>query len=188
MLALCLLATPAAAQDPVVPAAPEEEAVCPAAPDHAAEQDEIIAALQAAGDELSARPLMDRLWRSWTDAPDAKAQDLLDTGMAKREGYDFLGARDTFDALVEYCPAYAEGYNQRAFASFLRQDFDAALYDLDKALTITPRHIAALSGKALTLMGLGRAEEAQTVLREAVALNPWLRERSMLIEPPGTDL
>ena len=180
MIALTLLATPALAQD--------ADGVCPAAPDHATEEAEIIAQLQKAADDLQARPLADQLWRLWTDAPDAKAQALLDEGMAKREGYDFLGARDTFDTLVEYCPDYAEGYNQRAFASFLRQEYDAALYDLDKALEITPTHIAAMSGKALTLMGLGRTEEAQAVLREALALNPWLKERSLLQEPAGTDL
>lgn len=181
---LCLIAAPALAQV----SAPEAGAVCPAAPDHAAEQTAVIAQLQTAPDAAMAGPLMDRLWRNWTDAPDAKAQALLDEGMAKREGYDFLGARDTFDALIEYCPDFAEGYNQRAFASSLRQEYDAALYDLDRALAITPNHIAAMSGKALTLIGLGRQDEAQALLRKALTLNPWLKERAMLIEPPGTDL
>ena len=54
------------------------------------------------------------------------AQELLDEGHATtRRSYDFLGARDTcWTELVEYCPEYAEGYNQRAFASYLRQDYD----------------------------------------------------------------
>ena len=39
-------------------------------------------------------------------------------------------ATDALDRLVEYCPNYAEGYNQRAFVSFLRQDFEAALVEL----------------------------------------------------------
>jgi hypothetical protein len=45
-----------------------------------------------------------------------------------------------------------------------------------------------LSGKALTLMGLGRDAEAQTVLRAALALNPWLEERALLVTPPGVEL
>ena len=186
-LILCLMAGPALAQVAEVP--PEAPvAVCPAAPDHAAERADLLARLKDSPDETVAIALMDRLWRIWTTAPDATAQALLDDGMARREAYDFLGARDIFDELVNYCPDYAEGYNQRAFASFLRQDYSAALYDLDMALGIMPDHIAALSGKALTLMGLQRMDEAQEVLRAAVALNPYLRERSMLIAPPGTDL
>lgn len=176
ILPLCLIAQPALAE------------LCPAAPDHSERIDEIIIGLGAAPTELDARVLSDEVWTLWTDAPDARAQELLDEGMRKREGYDFLGARDTLDGLVEYCPDYAEGYNQRAFASFLRQDYAAALYDLDRALELNPRHFAALSGKALTLMGLGRMEEAQASLRAAVALNPWLRERSLLTPQPGTEL
>ncbi|WP_439156379.1 tetratricopeptide repeat protein [Yoonia sp.] len=175
-LSAALAASPATAQD------------CPPAPDHSARTDAIIAALGAADDQADAMVLTQELWTLWTDAPDARAQDLLDEGMRKRSGYDFLGSRDTLDQLVEYCPDYAEGYNQRAFTSYMRQDFAAALYDLDRAIEINPRHIAALSGKALTLMGLGRMDAAQEVLRAAVDLNPWLRERALLIEQPGTPL
>lgn len=172
----CIIASPALAE------------VCPSAPDHSARQDAVIAELQTAPGEAQARVLTEELWELWTDAPDAQAQALLDEGMRKRSGYDFLGSRDALDQLVEYCPDYAEGYNQRAFTSFLRQDFAAALYDLEQALAINPRHIAALSGKGLTLMGLGRMDEAQEALRDAVDLNPWLQERALLTEQPGTRL
>lgn len=172
----CLVASPAMAD------------MCPPAHDHSARQDALIADLQIAPGEAQARVLTEELWELWTDAPDAQAQALLDEGMRKRSGYDFLGSRDALDQLVEYCPDYAEGYNQRAFTSFLRQDFAAALYDLEQALAINPRHIAALSGKGLTLMGLGRMDEAQEALRDAVDLNPWLQERALLTEQPGIPL
>lgn len=161
---------------------------CPAAPDHSARLAEIVVELNAATGPQAARALTQELWMLWTDAPDDTAQALLDDGMRKREGYDFLGARDVLDQLVAYCPDYAEGYNQRAFASFLRQDFDAALSDLNRTLEITPNHIAALAGKGLTLMGLGRQDEAQEALRGAVALNPWLNERSLITAPEGEDI
>lgn len=176
ILPLCLLAPPAFAE------------TCPPVADHSQRLDQIIGELGAARGEGAARALSQQLWELWLDAPDGKAQALLDKGMRQRTEYDFLGARDTLDALIEYCPDYAEGYNQRAFASFLRQDYDAALVDLDAALTIMPNHVAALSGKALTLMGLGRDEEGQDVLRQALRLNPWLQERALLTEPLGTEL
>ncbi len=165
-----------------------EEPVCPPGPDHSATIATLLDALKEAPDQSEARALTNELWLLWTDAPDSRAQALLDEGMAKRESYDFLGARETFDLLVEYCPDYAEGYNQRAFASFLRQDYPAALWDLEKTLDLSPDHMAALSGLALTLMGLGRNDEAQEVLRRAVDMNPWLNERHLLVEPEGTDI
>ncbi len=156
--------------------------------DQSADQSALFDRLKSAPDQAVANSLMDQLWRIWTLAPDAKAQDLLDRGMEARESFDFLGSRDILDGLVEYCPDYAEGYNQRAFANFLREDYAAALVDLDRALELEPRHMGALSGKALTLMGLGRRDEAQVILKEAVALNPWLKERGMIVTPPGQDI
>ncbi|MHA6326783.1 tetratricopeptide repeat protein [Roseivivax sp. CAU 1753] len=163
-------------------------AACPAAPDHSDAIDRTLSRIQSAEREMDARPLANELWEYWSDAPDEVAQELLDTGMRARESYDYLRAKDAFDRLVAYCPDYAEGYNQRAFVAFLRQDFAAALPDLDTAIGINPDHVAALAGKALTLMGLGRDAEAQTVLRAALALNPWLSERHLLKELRGKDI
>lgn len=163
-------------------------AECAPVPDHSDRMDGLIAQLQAAPDEASAAPMNAALWELWIDAPDAEAQALLDRGMSLRKDYAFLEARDVFDQLVAYCPAYAEGYNQRAFASFLRRDFEAALWDLERTLELNPRHIGALSGRALTLMGMGRQDDAQEALRAALALNPWLAERSLLREPPGEEI
>ena len=176
MIALCTISAPAFAQ------------TCPPVTDHSARTAEIVVELGQARGEGDARVLTQELWEIWTDAPDEIAQAMLDEGMSRRVSYDFLGAREAFDRLVEYCPDYAEGYNQRAFANYLSQNFEAALVDLERTLEIVPNHIAALSGKALTLMGLGRNEEAQAALRAAVEMNPWLQERALLQEPIGTDL
>jgi tetratricopeptide (TPR) repeat protein len=168
--------------------APLAWAECPAPPDIADRQASLFAELQEAENELGARDSTRALWELWTTAPDAAAQELLNQGMAARQVFDFLRAIERFDRLVDYCPDYAEGYNQRAFVNFLREDFDAALVDLDLALERSPQHVGALSGKALTLMGLGRTEEAQEVLREALALNPWIPERGLLRDMPGEDI
>ena len=125
-----------------------------------------------------------RMWELWTDAPDEQAQAILDRGMERRTAFNFLGALEDFDTLVEYCPEFAEGYNQRAFVYYLNGEFDAALRDLDRALGLSPAHIGALSGRALTLMGLSRFAEAREALQTALALNPWLPERG-LIAPGG---
>ncbi|QFT64448.1 tetratricopeptide repeat protein [Roseivivax sp. THAF30] len=161
---------------------------CPPPPDHSEEISAILDRIQTVDREMDAQVLSNELWELWTDAPDEPAQELLNSGMRARGSYDFLRAMDAFDRLVEYCPDYAEGYNQRAFVSFLREDFAAALPDLERALELNPRHVAALSGKALTLMGLGRDAEAQAALRAALDLNPWLAERYLLSEPPGQEL
>ncbi|PWJ18117.1 tetratricopeptide repeat protein [Jannaschia seohaensis] len=158
-------------------------AECPPAPDISAEMDALIAQIGEVENEMAARPLSNAMWEQWLRAPDRRAQELLDEGMSRRSSYDFLGAIAAFDALIEYCPNYAEGYNQRAFANFLRSDFAAALPDLDRAIALRPRHVAAIAGKGLTLISMGRVAEGQDAIREAVALNPWLSERRLLDMP-----
>lgn len=155
-------------------------AECPQPPDHADALTDLIDRVQAAPDERSAKIISNEMWEIWADAPDARAQELLDEGMVRREAYDFAGAVDAFDALIDYCPEYAEGYNQRAFVNFIRQDYEEALPDLERAVELSPRHIAALTGQALTLAALERKAEAALVLREALEMNPWLSERALL--------
>jgi len=163
-------------------------AACPPPLDIAEEEAALLAEVRGVENDRAAEPLTRALWKLWATAPDATAQALLDRGMAARAEWNFLDAIDAFDRLVDYCPDYAEGYNQRAFVNFLREDYETALRDLDLALERRPTHVAAFSGKALTLMGLGRADEAQVVLREALELNPWIPERGLLRPAPGEDL
>jgi tetratricopeptide (TPR) repeat protein len=153
---------------------------CPTAPDHSAELDPLYQALKAAPDEMTARAISNQMWGYWDNAPDEPSQSMLDEAMRARASYDFLRALDRLNALVGYCPFYAEGYNQRAFVNFLREDFDTALPDLERALELNPRHVGALSGKAVTLFALGRDDEAQIALRAALAVHPWLSERALL--------
>lgn len=168
----------------VLAAVPAQSAECPAAPDHSAPLEGLLTEVQAAETETQAREIANRMWEYWADAPDAQAQAILDRGMTKRSAFDFLGALTEFDQLIAYCPEYAEGYNQRAFVHYLRRDFAAALLDLDRALELSPRHVAAMSGRALSLYGLSRLGEAREALADALVLNPWLPER-YLAEPGG---
>ncbi len=172
---------------------PAGAADCPPAPDHSADLDALIAEVQQAETEMAAQEISNRMWGLWADAPDESAQAVLDRGMSRRNAWDLLGALEDFDRLIAYCPAYAEGYNQRAFVNFLRQDYQSALTDLDRALALTPNHIAALSGRALSLLGLQRVEEARVALKRALDLNPWLPERHLAapggpLAPPGDDI
>ncbi len=166
---------------------------CPAAPDHSDGVSGLISQIQQAENERAAQLLSNQLWEFWADAPDDSAQAVLDRGMTRRSQWDLLGAIADFNKLIEYCPSYAEGYNQRAFAHFLRQDYQAALPDLDKAIELSPNHVAAISGKALTLLGLQRIDEARETLEQALELNPWLSERHLMdpggpLAPQGEDI
>lgn len=168
-------------------------AACPAPPDVQSEMLNLIAKSQAAETHNDGRRVSAEMWEVWLRAPDETAQEVLDAGLRRRDSYDFAGALAEFDRLAAYCPTYAEGFNQRAYIHFLQENYDAALADLDIALKLQPLHIAAQSGRALTLMNLGRLDDARAQLLEAVGYNPWLSEAALLAEgaplgPKGRDI
>ncbi|WP_254694211.1 tetratricopeptide repeat protein [Sulfitobacter sp. SK012] len=139
------------------------------------------------------RTVSQEMWKVWLEAPDEAAQEVLDRGMRKRDSYDFIGALADFSRLAEYCPAYAEGFNQRAYIHFLTENYAQALEDLDIALSLQPDHVAAQSGRGLTLLKLGRIEEARKQMLIAVENNPWLSEATLLAKgaplgPVGEDI
>lgn len=158
--------------------------IAPAA--DADERDRLFAELQSAPTEAAARVAEDAIWRMWmAEGPTAEIRIAVADAMRARESYDWDKALALLDGVVEAAPDYAEGWNQRAFIHFLKEDFDASLADLDRALELEPRHFAALSGEAMVLMRQGRVELGQKALRAAIAIDPWLRERHMLIPVPG---
>ena len=161
---------------------------CPVAPDHTAALDGLYAEVQRAPSEMIARTFSNQFWDLWLQAPDEPSQMMLDEALRAMRIGDYLRANNRLNTLVSYCPFYAEGYNQRAFLNYLRGDYPAVLPDLDQAIALSPRHTGALTGKALTLIALGREDEAQPILKEAVALNPWLGERALIKQPEGDDL
>jgi len=173
---ICLFPLPALGQE-----------TCADLPDRSTLVDGLYDELRLAPSPGEAQALSGALWEIWLDAPDARAQTLLDQGIALNRIGARDEARDVFGQLIAYCPDYAEGYNQRAYAAFLAQDYDAALADLDRALARQPRHLGALTGKALSLIGQGRTEAAQEPLREALRLNRWLSERALLTGPMEED-
>ena len=156
---------------------------CAPMPDRDDLKDELYADLRLAPDQGAARVVSERLWAIWLTAPDSPAQQMLDEGLGRIQMGDLNGARSALSALIEYCPDYAEGYNQRAYAAFLSRDYPAALADLDLAIEREPRHLGALTGKALTLIGMGDVDAAQVPLRTALRLNRWLSERAYLTGP-----
>jgi len=144
----------------------------------------LFAALGRAKSQPEARSLESAIWMYWMHAPSNQAQSLLDRALERRSAYDYAGAIEILDELVEIAPQFAEGWNQRATLRFFQQNFEASLADIEQTLKFEPRHFGALAGKAQILMQQGRFEMGQKALRRAVDIHPWLRGRSALVEVP----
>lgn len=145
------------------------------------ERDNLFAILKTAETEDGARFVAQKIWNSWLDAaPDAGIRKLMDDALERRRWHDYEGARVILDRVVEAAPAYAEGWNQRAFIFFLQEKYDESLVDIEKALALEPRHFGALSGKARILTNRNEHKDAQAALKLAVDVYPWIFERKLL--------
>jgi len=114
--------------------------------------------------------------------PTSDVRALLDAGLERREAYDYEAAENRFDEVIASAPEYTEGYNQRAFIRFLRQNYSGAQVDLEAALELDPTHFGAMSGTYHVLMIQNRPKAALKMLQRAVAIHPWLKERRALPE------
>jgi tetratricopeptide (TPR) repeat protein len=150
----------------------------------AAEREQLFAALAAAQNEADATTITDQIWNFWFQAPNADSAALMRDAMAKRGDYDLAGAVAVLDKLVEAAPDWAEAWNQRATIRYLQGDDDGSLSDIERVLQLEPKHFGALSGEALILMRQGRFDTAQSVLKKAVEIDPFLAERVLLVKPP----
>lgn len=151
-------------------------------------RDELFAALKAAPNEEAARVAENRIWEFWIDAPDEQGKQQLSEIFAARRNFDFDRALEIAEALITRLPDYSEAWNQKATVLFMKGELDASLEAVERTLELEPKHFGALAGKAIILMRQGRFQLGQAALRKAVEIYPLMKERSMLIEPPGTPI
>jgi tetratricopeptide (TPR) repeat protein len=173
--ALLAIASPAAAQTAPPPAPAETPAQ---------QRDALFAALAAAKTEADAREIEDRIWQFWLRAPDEATQRLLDSSIQAQRRMDYAWALRDIAELIERAPDYAEGWNQRAIVLFLTGQYDASLEAIEQTLKREPKHFGALAGKGIILLQQGHNERAQAALREALAIDPWLKERGLIVPVP----
>lgn len=160
---------------------------CPDQPERAAERASLLAALANAETYTQARPAIGDMWKFWQTAPDEQAQEWLDEGLSRIRQADLEKAVQVLTGLVDYCPEYAEGYNQLAFAQFLQEAYDSSEENLKRAIELEPNHFGAISGLGLISVRMGKIETAKVWIRRAVAINPFLNERHILDLPETSD-
>lgn len=136
--------------------------------------DRLFEQLAAAEDPVVARILEQRIWAIWGEIDDADSQTLLERGSVAMANNNYGEALASFDELVEREPDFAEGWNKRATLYWILGDNDASVRDIERTLTLEPRHFGALSGFGLILMAEGRNAAALGSFQAALALNPFL--------------
>jgi tetratricopeptide (TPR) repeat protein len=117
--------------------------------------DDLFARLHEATTPAEIEALQEGIWQIWLMTGHPLLDKHLEAGMRAMAAGDYTLAIQEFTFLVEASPEYAEGWNKRATAYYLRGEYKASLDDARQTLRLEPRHFGALSGRATMLLHLG---------------------------------
>ena len=140
----------------------------------------LFARLRVATAPTEIETLQNGIWQLWLSTGDVALDKELEVGMRAMEAEDYTLAITHFTHIIQLQPDFAEGWNKRATAYYLRGEYRASLADINKTLRREPRHFGALWGQATMMQQLGFTEHALksiTRLSEICQNLPGLRER-----------
>jgi tetratricopeptide (TPR) repeat protein len=115
-----------------------------------------------------------RIGEIWSASGSESMDFLLRRGRDAIEAEQYDKAIDHLTALTRLAPDFAEGWNMRATAHFLADEYWWAVADIQQALMLEPRHFAALAGLGSILERIDDDRGALIAWREALRLNPHL--------------
>ncbi|HJR01956.1 MAG TPA: tetratricopeptide repeat protein [Methylomirabilota bacterium] len=114
------------------------------------------------------------LWEIWSRSGVSEVDRLLRQGVEAMERREMDDAIACFTRIIERAPDFAEGWNKRATARYVAEDYRGAVADCEETLARNPHHFGALSGQGLCHMALGQFREAAALFRRALAVHPHL--------------
>ena len=157
--------------------------------DHAS-LDKLFAQLKAAPDANSAEAIGQQIWRIWLIPSDPELAGRMSAVLEAQRESNYQAELTLLNKLVIDYPNYAEGWNQLATLQYMLQNFDDSLSDIDRVLSIEPRHFGALSGRVLIYLAQGNRPLALKAMLAALAVDPFLAEKSLFPElnQPSTQI
>ena len=128
--------------------------------------------LKTTGDPATARAAEVEIWRIWIDSGDSDIDALMVEGVVAMNNARLADAITIFGEITERAPAFAEGWNKRATAYFLNENYAASVRDIQTTLALEPRHFGAISGMGLIFLTRGDETGALAAFEAVVAIHP----------------
>lgn len=152
--------------------------------------DTLFGELARAKSAEEARAIEAAIFQMWMQSGSPSVDLLMGRGLDAFAGKDYDRALFYFNEVVMLAPDFTEGWDKRAAVHFLKDDYSAALKDIEHVLKLEPRHFGAMGGLAIILQDLGDKKGALDVYRRALRINPWLEgageaEKSLSLDVEG---
>ena len=112
------------------------------------------------------------IWALWSASGRPEVDQALAVGARAMAAGEFKLAAYWFGKVIQLAPDFAEGWNKRATAHYLADDFDASIRDIQKTLALEPRHFGALSGMGLIFMQRGDLAGALAAFEQVLVVHP----------------
>ena len=112
------------------------------------------------------------IWQVWLDTGTPESDQWMAQGLTAMSEQEYDEAIDLFTRIIEAQPRYAEGWNKRATAYYLRGNYKASIDDIEQTLALEERHFGALSGLVSIYRTIGDDRGALKTLERLADIMP----------------
>jgi tetratricopeptide (TPR) repeat protein len=141
----------------------------------AEERADLYTRLAAAKDADETSGIITRLLHNYSESGSDTADLLLRRARQAIGVENYSDALKILDATIALDPDWAEGWNARATARYLDDDYKGSMADIAQTLKREPKHLGALMGMGMILEAREKREEALKVYERVLEIAPHWR-------------
>ena len=136
---------------------------------------DLYARLAVAKDADETAGIITLLLHAYAESGSDTGDLLLQRARKAISAEEYPDALKILDVTIALLPDWAEGWNARATARYLDDDYNGSMADIAQTLKREPQHLGALMGMAAILEARGKKEDALKVYERALAIAPHWR-------------
>ena len=141
----------------------------------AEERADLYTRLAAAKDADETSGIITRLLHNYSESGSDTADLLLRRARQAIGVENYSDALKILDATIALDPDWAEGWNARATARYLDDDYKGSMADIAQTLKRDPRHLGALMGMGMILEAREKREDALKIYQRVLEIAPHWR-------------
>ncbi len=144
--------------------------------------DDLFHRLQSSNDPQEALGIAGVIERFWLHSGSDTADLLMERAVAAMQAKQFDLALTLLGRIIELEPGWAEAWNKRATLRFEMDDLNGSMEDIQRVLSLEPRHFGALSGMGMILQREGLEKRALQAFRRLLEIYPTMESIREIVD------